>query len=1622
MNFQLLLVDGHGNATVAPLRIRTLREFPGQPGLSVHFRPVRQDPLFESARIGGQLAYRILFGEGVIRSQLWVEYELSGEQLNIAGRSSDLLFALALLTSAWPLEIPKSTCIAATGVVDGEGNVQGVDHTVEKLGAAVRAHGDADFTLVFYPAVDRRAVQAWCVTNPLPPGVRLVPVATLEEALACLGYVLEKVYLQNPFCGLKYFDYEHRAIFFGRDREIREVVQQLLRRESAAAPGLLIEGPSGTGKSSLLRAGVLPALADARGQPEAVRASLRHPAVSRGIRRAIWRPGLLVLNCSESAIAQSIQSCWVGLPELEGAWPGEPVESLTDLALRRRTLWPVAARFVWMIDQFEEIFTLGLGDALIAIFGKFLLQLQCEGVWTLVCIRTDALTEMKRHDALRQVFGANEGQYYLATLSGTMLDEVITLPARATDLTFGLSPDGKSLDQLLREEAYREPDSLPLLQFTLNELYQRRTGKVLSFDVYQRLGGLAGSIATTAQSVLRTGTPAERNTQARLFRSLVSVDEGGHATRRYAPLAEIAADEQQQMLIRRLVEARLCVSDVRDGQAVVAFAHDSLLRTLPALVEWLREESGLLQTRELVQRETRLWQQHGESSDWLATSDKLVAYKALAAADMVLPDSVRSFLNSSAQRTRRITRLKRAVVATITVLAVAASIGARVAATKQREAEHQTALTLAAQKRSLTEAAAARLKDGELAYARGIVLEVLKDSDRGGPPDAAAVNVFQELRAADPLRVVLAGHEGAVRNVAFSRDGARIITGSLDGTARLWDTRTGAQLSILQRVKDRAVMFVSYSPDGTRILTSAAGIVSVWDARDGHRILALSDPKGDVGSGVYAPDGQRIVTYFGKHARVWDAHSGKLLATLPEQPGDVYFTLYAPGGRQILTLQRGKFARVLDARTGTLLASLKGHTQDVIAAAYAPDGSRIVTGSQDGTVRIWNARTGAQLRLFPVNVGQVWGVAWSPDGNTIATGATDKKVRIWDAAAGVVLRVLTGHGDILGGVAFSPDGLSLASAGYDLTARVWDLRAGRETAILHHSAQVASVNYSPDGAQVVTGSQDRATRIWDVRSGAPIRRLGSLDEAVGCASYSHDGGQIVTSSGGVAKLWDAATGNPVRTMSVPDGVRCALFSPDDRRVVASMDDYPFETWDAATGLASPVWPDKTDGVNTASYSPDQNQVVTASTDGTARIWDAHSGTQLAILAHKDHVNAAVYSPDGSRILTASSDNAARVWDARTGALQLTLIGHHTFVFDAAFSSDGRRIVTTSKDNTVRIWDAQRGTQLAVLPGHTDVVWSARFSPDGTQVASSSRDMTARLWDATMPSDLATQILWEQAANPDPLKDVEVRQLGLVADTTGARHFAPTSRCAEQAAAYYDPDRRSAGMAQEQINADIASAACTEALANSEPLAQHQYLVGRASLAKGDLQFARSRLQAAVAAGYRAAAVDLADLLSRSPAQLSDLQRAIVLYEHAWERRVPIAAFRLARLYEARAQGADAARAREWYQKGAALNEPTALGRLAQMKENDALLTQSSGAADALLLEAFRLYARAAEQARAAGWPDEVWKIWRYRRASLARVLANEHMMQAVAEAYQAVRAESVPGPPGALESYFGQKD
>ncbi len=551
---------------------------------------------------------------------------------------------------------------------------------------------------------------------------------------------------------------------------------------------------------------------------------------------------------------------------------------------------------------------------------------------------------------------------------------------------------------------------------------------------------------------------------------------------------------------------------------------------------------------------------------------------------------------------------------------------------------------------------------------------------------------------ADLVRLI--GHQGPVASVCFSADGARILTGSWDRTARIWDAWTGVEL---------------------RVFTGHTGWI--WSAR-------------------WNPDETRVVTGCGDTtARVWDSVTGKSLRTVTRS-GCVNSVAFSPDGSRVLAAGWDGMARIWDADTGVERVVLEGHDGIVMRAVWSPDGSQVATSGFDGTLRLWNSITGKQTWLIRADERRAIGVAWSPDGTRLACGGLDGITRIWDAKSGKELLALRGHAGGVVGVGFSPDGTCLATAGGDRTARVWDAKTGLELLVLRgHTDSLEAVAWSPDGTRIATGGVDGIARVWDVRpeaSGSP-RKV--HDTGIMAASVD-DTLVVVRNEGTTATVRDARNSREVAVLAGHQReVLSAAFCPDGTRVATASWDGTARVWDVTTGVAvctfrghTPVaGPMPNHIVWAPSYSPDGRWVLTGGNDAMGRIWDSRTGTEITVLkGHVGTITATAWNWDGSRVATAGEDRTVRIWDVRTGAEVIALRGPIGSVSSIGFNPDGKRLVTGGRDMTARLWDTTSGVEVFKLRGHTSDVVSVAFSPDGFRVVTRDANGAVRTWDARPP--------------------------------------------------------------------------------------------------------------------------------------------------------------------------------------------------------------------------------------------------------------------------------------------------
>ena len=1157
-----------------------------------------------------------------------------------------------------------------------------------------------------------------------------------------------------PYRGLRPLEAEDAGIFFGREAPTIEALDRLRGLSEAAPPRVfVILGASGAGKSSFLRAGLLPRLQrDDRHflplpivRPE--RAALSGEiGFLRCLEVALKRVGLRRARTEVKRVVQSGASPVRALLD-------EIAEHACPPALADEE-WTAPPRLVLPIDQGEELF-LSEGRDEAQAFLALARELASEpgsNLIVLFTIRSDSFEYLQTAPALE---GIHTQTFSLPPLPKGAYQTVIEGPAeRLRDTPRALQVEPSLTEALLADiETGGAKDALPLLAFTLERLYLEHGGDDdLRLAEYEAIGRIQGSIEAAVDHALKAAdddpaVPKDRNTRLTLLRRalipwLAGIDpETGAPRRRIARLSEIP--EEARPLLNHLIAARLLATDVspESGEKIIEPAHEALLRQWGLLQGWLEEDFSALTTLEGIKRATRDWEANGKDEAWLAHSagrlEDAEVLKSREDLARFLEASDRSYLAAcrsadNARRNRELeearklaeaqgkvvrrTRIGLIAASLLALLAIGAAVfgfyQAEIAGAKSAEAVRNETVGIAALAR--------------VALADGYPVEAVKLAlvawPRTGAMDRSTLQRSVESLAAvlpsQRERLRLKGHEGEVYSAAFSPDGGRVVTASSDNTARLWEATTGAELIVL-RGHEGEVYSAIFSPDGSRVVTASSdNTARLWEAATGAELAVLRGHEAEIYSAVFSPDGDRVLTASKDHtARLWDAATGAKLAVLRGHEEDVNSAVFSPDGSRVLTASSDNSARLWDAASGAELAVLRGHEdmflfEGVISAVFSPDGSRVVTASWDKTARLWDAATGAELAVLRGHEEAVLSAVFSPDGSRVVTASWDDTARLWDAATGAELAVLRGHVKAVRSAVFSADGNYVVTASEDLTARLWEAVTGAELAVLRgHEVEVTSAVFSPDGGRVVTASKDHTARLWEAATGAKLAVLRVHEGYVYSAFFSSDGGRVATvSTDHAARLWDTATGAKLAVLRGHEkDVNFAVFSPDGSRVLTASKDHTARLWDAATGAELAVLRGHEAEVNSAVFSPGGNYVVTASKDHTARLWDAATGAKLAVLrGHEEDVNSADFSPDGDRVLTTSMDHAARLWDAATGAKLAVLRGHQKAVRSADFSPDGSRVLTASWGNTARLWEAASGAELAVLREHEEAVRSAVF--------------------------------------------------------------------------------------------------------------------------------------------------------------------------------------------------------------------------------------------------------------------------------------------------------------------------
>lgn len=1184
-----------------------------------------------------------------------------------------------------------------------------------------------------------------------------------------------------PYRELYPFDQNDAALFFGREAAT-ERLRQALRRRNV----LPLLGASGSGKSSLVFAGLVPLLHKEghwcysyfrpRESPfmELARALLPLYAPSLNETERLGQTEQLAakLRKKEILLSNVLAEIRHKAPHDQLLLIGDQFEELYYPTLMQEE------RQAFLDVLFQAFAHDGLG-------GRKGANASAGSVRLLLTMRADFLGNALAHRSFAALFqqeGEGKDDVKLGPMSEVELREAIEKPAAAQGVAFE-----SGLVELILSELATEPGHLPLLEFALTKLWSRRKGALITHEAYTEIGGVKGALAQHADGCLADLEPSQQVEARRVFLLLVRPGEGTEDTRRLATRQELGEDRWP--LVCLLADDRLVVTSRNAvGDDTVEVVHEALIRHWGKMRGWLASDRDFRSWQERLRGSLAQWQANDHEEGGLLRGAALAVARAqLQERQEDLGNIEQDFIAASAaaedearRRERRRQRLLFSGLAgglALVTVALMLAWGQLVRAQRQRgEALAATAKLTATDRPTdaLIEAlaSAAFTRFGRLNTNNPIFPAIVTQ---------AVIEGLEHNRELNRLQ----GHQGEIMSTEFSPDGQRIVSAGMDGTLRLWDANTGKTINIEHFFNKSWVWSTSFSRDGNIIVsTSQDGMIRLWDSKTGRAIgKPMDGHAGGVLSAAFSPDGRRIVSS-GQDGtvRLWDVSTTtQIIKPLHGHERQVVSASFSPDGTMIASAGDDGTIRIWNISKGKeIIPPLRGHQAWVRSAVFSPDGKHLLSAGGDGTLRLWDARNGRPISKPQAGFsGVMWSAGFSADGKKIVSAGADGTIRIWDGLLKrEIAQPLKGHKGEVRSASFSRDGKLIVSSGEDGTVRIWD--AGQRLLLgelmPRHKGAVMQALFSPDGKRIVSAGQDGTVRQWNAYSGKIMAKpLRAHSTWVNSVAFSPIDTNLATAGhDGMIRIWDANNGKSIgleiqgtdETKYFRGIVRSVAFSPDGSRIVSAVNDGTVRIWDVASGSLIGRIPDWLErhigGAWWALFNTNGSLVLSVGQDGSARIWDGRNGSLLRVFskAHNQEVLAAAFSPDNKKIITGGDDGTVKIWNIGTGkAIGEALQSQQGVVRFVDWSPDGKRILTAGKDGTVRIWDARSHKAIGQpLFAHKGWVNSARFSPDGKRILTAGFDGSVRLWDInwTNPIRLACRSLRNHQILANPTTDLEKR--------------------------------------------------------------------------------------------------------------------------------------------------------------------------------------------------------------------------------------------------------------------------
>lgn len=1164
---------------------------------------------------------------------------------------------------------------------------------------------------------------------------------------------------ENPYKGLHAFQMTDARDFFGRDELSKKLIDKMCD-DDPFNRFIAVVGPSGSGKSSLVKAGLIPAL---------------------------WRG--IIPNSEKWFVVDMIPGTHP-LDKLEVALMRVAAQQTGNLReqLQRdeRGLLRVAdlilpsddTELVIVVDQFEEIFTLVEDEKDRQHFLnllRFAVSDVRSRVRVIVTLRADYYDRPLHYPEFGELIRSR--METILPLSAKGLERAIRGPAERVGVTF----EQGLVEQIVSAMNY-QAGALPLLQYALTELFDRRKGRLLTNKAYADIGGAVGALANRADEIYRSMSDEVQELAQQIFMRLVTLGEGAEDTRRRTTRSELLSLTDNTDLMEEIIDqfaAYRLLSldhDPDSRQPTVEVAHEAILREWDRLRQWLNESRDDIRQEQAVSRAAEDWKKHNQDKSYLLRGARLeqvekwqlmtTIIQTPLERDFVAESLEQREIEAHAESTRqeREERLEkrsqnflRGLVAVFAIATIIAG-GLSILAFSLNNQSQQSAAEFRSV--ALTFGAQDALNNGQSDVALALAQEAINMDN----PPFAAEQMFFNASSSSWIKQRFLVSDTRVWDAIYHPDGKRIITTSWDGRAIVWDIETGEELQSIQR--EGRPLHVTVHPDGNLLAVGGRdGLLQLWNLETNDvREFVVGEDDTHM-TPTFTRDGTLMLT--GTHdsiINVWDMETLSIIRSFEAHEGRIQAIYFNSDESLLITSAGDALVKIWDFETDELVQVLDHHNRGyqnrpmVWDAQFLPDNERVLSVDSAGMIILWDWRSG-EIIWTVENPVQVQDMAFSPDGETVVVGFDHpySQAHLLDVETGKLIRVYEGHSERVNNVDYSPDGKNILTGSLDGTVIIWPVNwegarmtvsvPAAQTLVWHPTRRLVAV------AETISsvGTAPDTIRLLDIDTGEIVQELEGHRQQVFSLAFTLDGRYLLSghrspdagSSNTLVHVWNIETGEQHFTFDRHIGAILDIaISPNGRiAAIGEGEGARIVLWDVTTGERLRELEEHQDWVMALVFSPNGQYLYSGGRDGSLFKWDVQTGKILMKFdGHPILIRDIDASNDGTRLISGSDDFTAIVWDTSTGDAMFTLLGHTGFIFDVEFSPDASTILTSSLDGTVILWDAQTGQRLRTYVATSNPLnLQAIFTPDGQTIISGANDMLT-IWDASPLSvDLETWV-------------------------------------------------------------------------------------------------------------------------------------------------------------------------------------------------------------------------------------------------------------------------------------------